>query len=116
MLRGIAVGFFFYALYAASFLPGMLVAPTAPILLIGTVAKTALAFACGIGTWTGQRWAPAIVILTGVVIAALWLSYGFVLGIVAYFYAVAMAVVAVVVSIVVAGYVKRGAPVGHVRT
>jgi hypothetical protein len=86
VLRVIAIGFFFYALYTASFLTGMLVGPTRPILLIGAVAKTALALACAIGIWTGQRWAPAVIVLAGLVIAVLWLLYGFVLGFVAYLY------------------------------
>jgi hypothetical protein len=105
VLRLIAVGFFVYAVYSGSFLPAMLVAPTSAILLIGTLAKTALAVACGVGIWTGQPWAPAIVVLTGIVIAVLWLLYGFVLGIVAYLYGVAMAVVAILVTMLVAAYV-----------
>lgn len=105
-LRVIAIGFFFYALYTASFLTGMLAAPTSPILLIGTVAKTLLAVACGIGIWTRQHWAPAIVALTGIVIAVMWLLYGFVLGIVAYLYGVAMALVAILVAMLVAAYVR----------
>ena len=106
MLRVIAIGFFFYALYTASFLTGMLAGPTSPILLMGTVAKTLLAVACAIGIWTGQRWAPAVVVLTGIVIAVLWLLYGFLLGIVAYLYGVAMAVLAVLVMLLVAAYVR----------
>jgi hypothetical protein len=104
--RGIAIAFFLYAVYTASFVPGMLVAPAVPILLLGAIAKTALALACGIGIWTRQSWAPALVVLTGIVVAVLWLIYGFVLGIVAYLYGVAMSAVAVLVAIVVANYVR----------
>jgi len=105
-LRVIAVGFFLYALYTASFLPGMLVAPTAPIPLIGTIAKTLLAFACAVGIWTGKPWAPGIVVLTGIVIAVLWLLYGFVLGIVAYLYGIAIALLTILVTLLVAAYVR----------
>jgi hypothetical protein len=105
VLRVIAVGFFFYALYTASFLIGMVVAP-APILLIGTLAKAVLAIACGVGIWTAQRWAPAMIVLTGIVIAVLWLVYGFVLGIVAYLYGIAMALMAIIVTTLVAAYVR----------
>jgi len=102
----IAVGFLLYALYTASFLTGMLVAPTSPILLIGTLAKTLLALACAFGIWTRQRWAPAIVVLIGIVIAVLWLLFGFVLGIVAYLYGVAMAVVAILVTMLLSAYIR----------
>jgi hypothetical protein len=105
VLRVIAVGFFFYALYTASFLIGMVIAPS-PILLIATLSKTALAIACGVGIWTGQRWAPAMVVLTGIVIAVSWLLYGFVLGIVAYLYGIAMALMAIIVTILLAAYVR----------
>jgi len=105
-LRVIAFGFFLYALYTASFLLGMVAAPTSPILLIGTLAKTVLALACAFGIWTKQPWAPAAVVLIGVVIAVLWLVYGFVLGVVAYLYGVAMAVLAIVVTMLVAAYVR----------
>ena len=113
MLRAIAVGFVLYALYTASFLPGMLVAPTVPILLFGTISKTVLAFACAVGIWTGRPWAPVLVMLTGIVIAVLWMVYGFVLGIVAYLYGVAMAVTAVLLTLIMAAYV-RGAPSSRV--
>ena len=102
----IAIGFFLYALYSASFVPGMVVAPAVPILLIGAIAKTALAFACGIGIWMGRSWAPALVVLTGIVVAVLWLIYGFVIGIVAYLYGIAMATVAILVALFVAAYVR----------
>ena len=115
MHRGIAVGFFLYSLYTASFVPGMLVAPAMPILLIGAIAKTALAFACGIGIWMGRSWAPSLVVLTGMVVAVLWLIYGFVIGIVAYLYGIAMATVAILITLVVAGYVGRGRPAEAAR-
>jgi hypothetical protein len=115
VLRVIAVGFFLYALYTASFVPGMLVAPVYPVLLIGTIAKTVLAFACGIGIWMGRSWAPALVVLTGIVIAVLWLFYGFVLGIVAYLYGIAMAVAAVLVAMILAVYVRGASSVRSVH-
>jgi hypothetical protein len=102
LLRVIAIGFLLYGIYNALLLPAMLVAPATPILLIGTIAKATLACVAAFGVWTGKRWAPAVVVLTGVVIAVLWLLYGFVLGIVAYLYAVAMAALALVLTIVLA--------------
>ena len=108
LLRLIAIAFLIYGVYNALLLPGMLVAPTAAILLAGTIAKTALAFLVAFGIWSRKPWTPAAVVLTGIVIAALWLTYGFVLGIVAYLYAIAMAGFALLLAIVVAAYVQRG--------
>ena len=86
----------------------MLVAPTAPVILAGTIAKMALAAIAAFGVWTGKSWAPAVIVLTGVVLAALWLTYGFVLGIVAYLYAIAIAGLTLLLMIVAAAYVQRG--------
>jgi hypothetical protein len=101
---GIALAFLLYGLYAASFVPGLVVAPSVPILLIGALAKAALACAAAFGVWTGRPWAPAAIVLAGVVIAALWLIEAFVLGIVAYLYALGAAVLAIVVTFAAAAY------------
>jgi hypothetical protein len=108
LLRVIAIGFLFYGVYNLLLLPAMLVAPTAPVLLLGTVAKTVLAAIAAFGVWTGRSWAPTVIVLTGVVIAALWLTYGFVLGLVAYLYAIVIAGLALLLMIVAAAYVQRG--------
>jgi membrane protein implicated in regulation of membrane protease activity len=47
------------------------------------------------------------VVLLGVAIAATWLIEAFVLGIVAYVHALLVAVLAIVVTLIVATYVKR---------
>ena len=107
---GIALAFLLYGLYTASFVPGLVVAPAVPILLIGTLAKAALACAAAFGVWTGRSWAPAAMVLTGVVIAALWLIEGFVLGIVAYLYALGAAVLAIAVTFVSAAYLSERHP------
>jgi hypothetical protein len=108
LLRLIAIGFLFYGIYNAILLTAMLAAPTEPILLIGTIARTALALVVAFGVWTGKRWSSAAIVLTGVTIAVLWLLYGFVLGIVAYLYAVVIAALTVLLMIVLAVYVQRG--------
>lgn len=102
LLRIIAIGFLLYGVYNALLLPAMLVAPTAPAVLIGTIAKTALALVAAFGVWTSARWAPAVIVLMGVAIAVLWLLYGFVLGIVAYLYAVVIAGLTLLLMIVLA--------------
>jgi hypothetical protein len=108
LLRVLALGFLIYGAYNAFLLPALLVAPTAPVILVGTIAKTALAAIAAFGIWTRKSWASAVIVLTGVVIAALWLTYGFVLGIVAYLYAIVIAGLALLLMIVTAAYVQRG--------
>jgi hypothetical protein len=108
LLRVLALGFLIYGVYNAFLLAALLVAPTAPVILLGTIAKMALAAIAAFGIWTGKSWASAVIVLTGVVIAALWLTYGFVLGIVAYLYAIAIAGLTLLLMIVAAAYVQRG--------
>jgi len=107
---GIALAFLLYGLYVASFIPGLVVAPAVPILLIGALAKAALALVAAFGVWTGRSWAPAAMVLTGLVIAVLWLIEGFVLGIVAYLYALSAAVFAIVVTFLAAAYLFERHP------
>jgi high-affinity Fe2+/Pb2+ permease len=80
-----------YGVYAASYVPAMLVGPTVPAL----------------GVWRGQRWAAWVVVLLGGCIAGTWIFAGFILGIVAYLYALAVAVIALIVTLVMAAYVNR---------
>ena len=107
LLRIIALGFLVYGAYNAFLLPAMLFAPTSLILLVGTIAKAALAVASAFGIWTRKPWAPAAIVITGIAVAVLWLLYGFVLGIVAYLYALVWAALSVVLTVVVAAYVQR---------
>jgi hypothetical protein len=109
LIRLLAIGFLIYGVYNALLLLGILVAPASAILLVGAIAKTASAFIVAFGLWSRKPWASAAVVLTGVVIAVLWLAYGFVLGIVAYLYAIVMAGLALLLAIVIASYVQRGA-------
>jgi hypothetical protein len=103
----IAIALAGYGVYAASFVPAMLVGPTVPALLIGFVLQAVCAFAAALGVWRGQRWAAGAVVLLGVCIAGTWLFEGFILGIVAYLYALAVAVIALIVTLVTAAYVNR---------
>ena len=96
-----------YGLYAASYVPAMLVGPPVPALLLGFVLQAVCAFAAALGVWRGQRWAAWAIVLLGVSIAGTWLFEGFILGIVAYLYALMAAVIALIVTLVMAGYVNR---------
>ncbi len=105
----IALLFVAYAVYTASFVPALIVAPVV-ILLFGTLAKAILALVAAVGVWTERPWAGTLVILTGVAIAVVWLLDAFALGIVPYLYAIGAALVAVVVAIAIATYLQRGQP------
>jgi hypothetical protein len=103
----IAVALAGYGVYAASFVPALLVGPTVPALLIGFVLQAACAFAAAFGVWRDQRWAAWAVVLLGVCIAGTWLFEGFILGIVAYLYALLVAAIALLTTLVIAAYVSR---------
>jgi hypothetical protein len=103
----IAVALMGYGVYAASYVPAMLVGPSVPALLLGFVLQAVCAFAAAFGVWRGQRWAAGAVVLLGVCIAGTWLVTGFILGIVAYLYALLIAVIALIVTFVMAAYVSR---------
>lgn len=84
----------------------MLVGPSDPLLLIGFLLQAVFGILAGIGVWRGARSAPLLVLLLGASIAATALIEGFVLGIVAYLRALFEAVAAIVVALLIVGYVK----------
>ena len=103
----IAVALAGYGLYIAGYVPAMLLGAPVPLLLIGFVLQAVCALAAAVGVWRGQRWAAGVVVLLGVCIAATWLINGFVLGIVAYLHALLVAVLAIVVTLIIAAYLNR---------
>lgn len=103
----IAIALAGYGVYIAAHVPAMLIGQPVPLLLIGFVLQAACALAAAVGVWRRQPWAAGVVILLGIAIAATWLVETFVLGIVAYLYALLVAVVAIVVALIIAAYVNR---------
>jgi hypothetical protein len=95
-----------YGLYVASHVPAMLVGPPSS-LLIAFVLQAVCAFAAAVGVWSGARWAAAALVLLGLAIAGTWLLEAFVLGIVAYLYALLAAATAFVITLILAAYVNR---------
>lgn len=104
--RAIAILFLAYGVYTASFVPALVVGRIVPVLLVGTLAKALLALGAAISVWRSDAWASALVVLTGVAIAALWLVEAFALGIVAYLYAIGAAALALVITIALAAYLR----------
>jgi len=103
----IAVALAGYGVYAASFVPGMLVGLAVPALLVGFVLQAVCALAAAFGVWRGRPWATGALVLLGLSIAGTWLFEAFILGIVAYVRAVLVAVIALVTTLVIAVYVNR---------
>ena len=103
----IAVALAGYGVYAASYVPAMLAGPSVPALLLAFILQAVCAFAAALGVWRSQRWAAWAVVLLGVSIAGTWLFEGFILGIVAYLYALLVAAIALIVTLLMAGYVNR---------
>jgi hypothetical protein len=97
-----------YGLYVAAFVPGMLIGPPVPLLLVGFVLQTVFGIAAAVAVWRGLSWAAAATILLGISIAVTSLVEAFVLGIVAWLYALLVAVLAVVFTMILAAYIDRG--------
>src|SRR5436190_5336528 len=99
-----------YGLYVASFVPGMLVAPASPVLPAAYITQAILAFAAAAGVGTRRGWAANLILVLGAVVAATWLIEAFALGIVAYLYAIGIAVLAIVLAIIAYAYACRQVP------
>ena len=104
----IAVALAGYGVYRALYLPAMLVAPPATLLFLGFLLQALFAMAGAAGVWWGARWAPLAIVLLGASIAGTALIEGFVLGIVAYLRALVEGLVGIVVTLVIAAYVRGG--------
>jgi hypothetical protein len=102
----ITVALAVYGVYAACFLPAVLVGGW-PALLIGFVLQAVCALAAALGVWRGGRWAAGAVVLLGICVAATWLFEGFILGIVAYLSALLVAVIALLITFIIAAYLNR---------
>ena len=96
-----------YGVYRALYVVPMLVGPADPLLLIGFLLQAVFGIAAGVAVWRGAGSAPLLVVLLGVSVAATALIEAFVLGIVAYLYALIEAVAAIVVTLLIAAYLKR---------
>jgi hypothetical protein len=60
----------------------------------------------GVGVWWGARWAPLAVVLLGCSIAGTALIEGFLLGIIAYLRALVEGLAGILVTLLVAAYVR----------
>ena len=104
----IAVALAAFGIYRALYIPGMLIGPPEPLLLIGFFLQAVFGIVAGVAVWRGARWAWLVIILLGASIAATAL-FEVVLGIIAYLRALLDAVVAIIVTFFIAAYVRRQA-------
>ena len=102
----IALGLVGYGIYRGLYIPAMLIGPSVPLLLIGFLFQAVFGIVAGLGVAIGARWSPLAIILLGVSAAATVLVEAFVLGIMAYLRALLEAVVAIIVAVPLAAYVK----------
>jgi hypothetical protein len=103
----VVVALVVYGLYIGSYIPPMLVGSPPASILIGFLLQTIAALAGAIGVWLHRSWAPAAIVILGAAIAATAIVEGYVLGLVGYNHALAVAVLGLVVTIAAAIYVKR---------
>ena len=93
----------YHAIYAITMLPG----PASPLLLLAFALQAALAILAAAGVWQQRSWASTTLLLLGVSIAVTALIEAFVLGIVAWLYAILIAAAAILIALVLAAYVNR---------
>jgi len=103
----IAIALAAYGLYALSLLLPILGVSASLVLLIGLALQAFCGLVAAFGVWRGASWAPAVIALLGISVAGTWLCEAFILGIVAYLYALAAAALALVIAILLAMIVRR---------
>ena len=103
----VAAALVVYGLYIASYIPPMLVGSPPVIILIGFVVQAMAAIAGAVGVWWGRSWAPAVIVILGLAIAVTAIVEGYVLGLIAYNHALAVAVLGLVITIGAAIYLSR---------
>ena len=95
-----------YGLYRALYVPGLIVASDA-LLLVLFVLQAVSGIVAGIDVARGAAWAPVAIVVLGVSVAATAFIEGFVLGIAPWLFALLRAVLAVVLALVAAAYVRN---------
>ena len=106
----LAIALVAYGVYHAFYAITMLVAPASPLLLLAFALQAALAILAAVGVWRQQRWAAAVLLLLGASVAATALVEAFVFGIIAWLYALLIAIAAIVIALLLGAYVKRSLP------
>jgi hypothetical protein len=103
----IVVALVIYGVYTASFIPPLLVGRPEPLLLAGFVLQACAAILAAVGVWTGSSWGAGAMVMLGAAIAATELAEAFVLGVIAYDRALIIALLAVLVTVIGAAFVRN---------
>jgi hypothetical protein len=106
----IAIALAGFGVYHAFYAIAMLLAPASPLLLLAFALQAVLAILAAVGVWRQQRWAAAALLLLGASIAATALVEAFVFGIIAWLYALLIAIAAIVIALLLGAYVNRSGP------
>lgn len=102
----IAIALVGFGIYRALYLPGMLVAPQVPLLVIVFLLQAVFAIAAGVGVWLRASWAPLAIGLLGASVVATSMVEVF-LGVIAVLRAVLDAGLAVVISVLLIASVRN---------
>jgi hypothetical protein len=103
----IVVALVVYGLYIASYVLPMLVGSPPVAILALFVVQTVAAIAGAVGVWQHRAWAAAALIILGAAIAVTEIIEGFVMGLISYNHALAVALLGLGLTIVAALYVSR---------
>ena len=103
----VAIALLGYGLYIGSYVPPLFVGNPPMSILFGFLVQMVAALAGAAGVWWRQPWAALAIVILGAAIAATALVEGFVLGLVGYNHALAVAILALVITIALAVYVSR---------
>jgi hypothetical protein len=106
----IAIALAAYGVYHALYAVAMLAGPGSLLMLLAFALQAVLAILAAVGVWRQQRWAAAALLLLGASIAATALVEAFVLGIIAWLYALLIAIAAIVIALLLGAYVNRSGP------
>jgi hypothetical protein len=96
-----------FGLWQAFSAIAMVGGPGSPLVLLALIVQSVLALLAAVGVWQRRHWAAAALFLLGVSIAATALIYAFVLGIVAWLYALFVAIAAIAVALLLGAFVER---------
>ena len=110
----IAVALAAFGIYRALYIPGMLIGPPEPLLLIGFLLQAAFGIVAGVAVWRSARWASLAIVLLGASVAATAL-FEVLLGIIPYLRALLDAVVAIIGTFFIAAYVRGQAAPSRTR-
>jgi len=100
-----------YGLYVALYVPPLLVGNPSPLILVVTVAEAVTAIIAAVAVWMRAAWALGAVLLFAAAIVSTQLVEGPVLGLIANLRAIFIGVVAVLVALAIAAYVRTNSAI-----